>query len=329
MPPMRTTRAITRWRRPLLALACITALSGPMAACSTASSPPTSLPQREVHDATRTNALAAMHGEAFAYAKYQAYAAQARQAGHQQAAQAFTNAAETELSDHFSNEANLVGLAGSNAANLQDAIAGESYEVNTMYPGFARQAAAAGDQTAANLFTEIANDEAGHLKAFQTALDTINHPGSGAAIPPAPSVAAVAIPAGPAKSSGQTLTNLRSAMQGESYAYAKYMLYAHQARQSGNPALAELFAKTAQIELGEHFAEEATQAGLVGDTSANLNDAITGEKYESTTMYPDYARQAAKAGDEQAARLFTEIANDEKAHQQAFEVALRALPNRP
>ena len=46
-------------------------------------------------------------------------------------------------------------------------------------------------------------------------------------------------------------------------------------------------------------------------------------------MYPDYARQATQAGDQQAAQLFTEIANDEKGHQQAFEAALHNLPNRP
>lgn len=318
-----------RWRKPLLALACVTAVISPMAACSSASPSSSSSPQPNVHNSTRTNALAAMHGEAFAHAKYQAYAAQAQQAGHQQAAQAFTSAANTELSDHFSGEAKLIGLVGSNAANLQDAINGESYESKTMYPGFAQQAAAAGDQAAANLFTEIANDEAGHTNAFQTALQAINHSGSGTAIPPGPSGTTVTIPAGPARSSGPTLNNLRSAMQGESFAAAKYTLYAQQARQSNNPALAELFAKTAQVEQDEHFAEEAGLAGLVGDTAANLTDAINGEKFESTTMYPGYARQATQVGDHQAAQLFTEIANDEKGHQQAFEAALHNLPNRP
>jgi rubrerythrin len=314
-----------RWTKPLLALACITTLTTSIAACSTPTSPPPSAPT--VDGSTRTNALAAMHGEALAHAKYQAYAAQAQQAGHQQAAQAFTSAADAELSDHFTGEANLISLVSNNAAaNLQDAIAGESYEVNTMYPEFARQAATAGDQAAANLFTEIAQDEAGHMKAFQTALGAINNPGSGLGIPSVSSNAALPISPGPAQSSGPTLTNLRTAMQGEAYAYAKYTLYAQQARRSGNPALAELFTKTAQMELGEHFAEEATLAGLVGDTAANLNDAIAGEKHEATTMYPDYARQANKVGDQQAAQLFTEIANDEKAHQQAFEAALQILP---
>jgi rubrerythrin len=46
-------------------------------------------------------------------------------------------------------------------------------------------------------------------------------------------------------------------------------------------------------------------------------------------MYPNYARQAAQTGDHQAAQLFTEIANDEKGHQQTFEIALHSLPNTP
>ena len=142
-------------------------------------------------------------------------------------------------------------------------------------------------------------------------------------MPVGATVAPVAIAAGPARSSGATLANLRTAMQGEAFAYAKYMRYADQARRDGNPAVAQLFTKTADVELNEHFATLATLAGLVAtDTNANLKDAITGEQHEADVMYPDYARQADQAGNPQAANLFREIAGDEKTHQQAFEKAL-------
>ncbi|MBF6277680.1 rubrerythrin [Nocardia nova] len=115
-------------------------------------------------------------------------------------------------------------------------------------------------------------------------------------------------------------------MQGEAFAFAKYSRYARQAREAGNPQIAQLFSRTAQVELDEHFAEEATPAGLVAsDVAANLTDAIAGEKHEAESMYPDYAAQADKAGNPQAADLFREIAADEKAHEQAFQQALDAL----
>ncbi len=266
-----------------------------------------------------------MHGEAFAHAKYLAYATQAQQAGRAQAAQDFTDAAQTEHMDHFAREANLVGLGSDVAANLRDAINGETNEANTMYPGFAKQATADNDAAAASAFSELGADEAIHLKDFQTALDAVNNPGSGASVPGGATPAAAAITAGSPRSSGATLANLRTAMQGEAFAYAKYMRYADQARRDGNPAVAQLFTNTANVELNEHFAMLATLAGLVAtDTDANLQDAISGEQREADVMYPDYARQADQVGNPQAANLFREIAGDEKTHQQTFQKALAA-----
>ena len=53
----------------------------------------------------------------------------------------------------------------------------------------------------------------------------------------------------------KTMDNLSTAMQGEAFAYAKYLLYAEHARKSGNKELADLFEKTANTERFEHFAE--------------------------------------------------------------------------
>src|SRR5664280_2468408 len=57
-------------------------------------------------------------------------------------------------------------------------------------------------------------------------------------------------------------------------------------------AVAKLFRGTAQVELQEHFAAEAVLAGWVAGNAANLRDAIAGETYEHTTMYPGFATQA-------------------------------------
>jgi rubrerythrin len=303
------------------AAACATAALLSLVACSHHTATPARSP---LADSTRANALSAMHGEAMAHAKYLAYAAQAQQAGRDQAAQQFTSAAHTELSDHFAREADLIGLGGDIAANLREAISGETNDA-TMYRGFAKQANADHDIAATALFTDLGDDEATHAKDFTTALTAVTGPAGAATVPAGAHLGAVAITAGQARSSGATLANLRTAMQGEAFAYAKYMRYADQARRDGNPAVAQLFTNTADIELKSHFAALASWTGLVADdTNTNLTDAISGEQHEADIMYPDYARQAEQAGNAEAASLFREIATDEKTHQQAFQNALAA-----
>jgi rubrerythrin len=93
-----------------------------------------------------------------------------------------------------------------------------------------------------------------------------------------------------------TRDNLSTAMHGEAFAYAKYMLFAQRARRSGNIEFAELLEK-AKEELLEHFAEEASLAELVGDDAENLDDAIHGESYDVDTMHRDFAEEAFSAGD--------------------------------
>jgi len=119
-----------------------------------------------------------------------------------------------------------------------------------------------------------------------------------------------------------TVTNLYTAMHGEAFAYAKYMLYAERARLSGNTELAELFENTAKEERLEHFAEEAGLAGLVGTDADNLKNAIEGESFEIETMYREFAEQALAEGDSAAAARFEEILRDEMKHRDAFKVAL-------
>ena len=121
-------------------------------------------------DTTRANLLAAMHGEAFAYASYMLYADQAQRAGLPSVAQLFRATATVELTEHFREEGNLLGLAGTNAANLTTAINGEQYESTTMYPQFAINAINAGDYTVAQAFLEIRGDEADHAAAYTAAL---------------------------------------------------------------------------------------------------------------------------------------------------------------
>ncbi|GGQ10341.1 ferritin family protein [Streptosporangium pseudovulgare] len=274
---------------------------------------------------TRADLMKAIQGEAFAYAKYRAYAAQAGRENLPDVQALYERVAHVELHEHLAEQAKLAGLAGDDAADLRAAISGESCEAKTTYPRFAARARVAGDRDAARLFSEIAGDEAGHRTRFAQALRALEHPSSGASIPVGPVARPVDIPEGSPQVSSRTLEDLRAAMRGEALAHARYGLYAEHARANGRPRLAMLFEHAAQVELTEHFAEEARLAGLVRSTAANLCESAAGETAEGTDMYPGYARQAAAAGDRAAAERFSEIARDELRHAREFKDALSEL----
>jgi rubrerythrin len=142
-------------------------------------------------------------------------------------AKLFSGTAQVELQEHFAAEAVLAGLVGTNAANLQDSITGETWEHTTMYPGFATQATADNCPAAAALFTEIAVDEGGHAAAYTLALQALTD--SAVRVPKPQTVDPVVITASPPACTGQTQVNLLDAMHGEAFAYAKYTAYALQA----------------------------------------------------------------------------------------------------
>jgi rubrerythrin len=125
--------------------------------------------------------------------------------------------------------------------------------------------------------------------------------------------------------SQKTQENLSTAMQGEAFAYTKYLLYAKQAERNGNAELANLFTKAAYTERFHHFSEEAQLAGLLGSDADNLKDAIKGESYEVDTMYREFAEQARAAGDKTAADRFEEVRHDEMRHRDVFKAALASI----
>jgi rubrerythrin len=102
--------------------------------------------------------------------KYLLFAEHTRKEGRMDLVELFERTAQVERFEHFREEAQLYGLVGSDADNLRNAIQGESYEVETMYRQFAEQAAATGDQAAAERFSETRHDEMGHRDAFEAAL---------------------------------------------------------------------------------------------------------------------------------------------------------------
>lgn len=118
----------------------------------------------------------------------------------------------------------------------------------------------------------------------------------------------------------KTEQNLLSAFTAESRARNKYTLYAAKAKQDGYEQIAAIFEETANNEK-EHAEIWLKQLndGELNLTSANLQDASSGENYEWTDMYPEYAKTAREEGFDHLAFLFEKIADIEKEHEERFK----------
>ena len=125
---------------------------------------------------THENLLAALHGEAFAYARYRLYAAQALEEGDLDLAEMLEGIASVELHEHFAELAKLANLVGADADNLAAAIQDEGDEAAKTYRAFAAQAELAGELEIAERFDELRADELEHLKTLEAALERLQVP---------------------------------------------------------------------------------------------------------------------------------------------------------
>jgi len=123
-----------------------------------------------------------------------------------------------------------------------------------------------------------------------------------------------------------TSVNLMKAFAGESQARNKYEYFAKVAQKEGYRDIAEHFQRAANNEK-THAKLELTLNSPLGDTKKNLQDAIDGESYENTTMYPDFAKIAKDEGNSEAARLFKGIGKIEVEHENMFKMLLERLEN--
>ena len=105
--------------------------------------------------------------------EYLAYAKKAEEEGKLNAAKLFRAAAEAETL-HALRQFEIAGKIGSTADNLKDAIAGETYEHEDMYPGFVKEAEAAGNSAAARAFTYAMKAEEVHARLFKEALENLD-----------------------------------------------------------------------------------------------------------------------------------------------------------
>lgn len=117
-----------------------------------------------------------------------------------------------------------------------------------------------------------------------------------------------------------TKENLKEAFAGESQANRKYLAFAQKAQQDGYAQVAKLFRAAAEAETIHALAHLRVMKG-VRTTAENLKEAISGENYEHTSMYPGFIEQAKKEGNADAVRSFTFANEVEKIHEALYKAA--------
>ncbi len=122
----------------------------------------------------------------------------------------------------------------------------------------------------------------------------------------------------------KTKANLEAAFAGESQARNKYTYFATVARKAGYHYIAAIFEETAENEK-RHAKDEFTLLNGIGDTAANLEEAMNGEEYETSEMYPQFAKDAEEEGNKEAAILFKQIAKVEAHHRDRYKKLLERV----
>jgi rubrerythrin len=121
---------------------------------------------------TEKNLKEAFAGESQANRKYLAFAKKAEEEGYKAVAKLFKAAAEAETIHAHNHLRELKGIK-STKENLKEAISGESYEFQKMYPQMIKDAETEGNKSAKRSF-DFANEvEKIHAGLYQKALDNL------------------------------------------------------------------------------------------------------------------------------------------------------------
>jgi rubrerythrin len=124
----------------------------------------------------------------------------------------------------------------------------------------------------------------------------------------------------------KTEANLLAAFAGESQARNKYTFYASQAKKEGYEQISAIFTETANNE--KEHAElwfKYLHGGAVGKTADNLVDGASGEHYEWTEMYKEFADVAQEEGFTEIANTMRLIATVEKSHEERYKKLIQNL----
>ena len=135
----------------------------------------------------------------------------------------------------------------------------------------------------------------------------------------------------------KTEKNLLAGFAGESQARNRYTYFASQAKKEGYVQISAIFEETANqekehakrefkfLEGGEVEIQAAFPAGVIGSTKENLLAAAAGEHYETTEMYPEFAKTADEEGFSDIAKVFRNIAVAEKRHEDRYKALAKNI----
>jgi len=131
----------------------------------------------------------------------------------------------------------------------------------------------------------------------------------------------------------KTLENLGIAFTGEAQANRRYLYFAKKASDEGHFEVAAIFEAIAEIETAHamrhlDFARPVSDPAThvpIPDLKGMLESALKGEIHESSSMYPQFAKQAHEEGFDEIAHWFEAVAEAEKVHVKKFQELLTNL----
>ncbi len=133
----------------------------------------------------------------------------------------------------------------------------------------------------------------------------------------------------------RTEKNLLASFAGESQARNRYTYFASVARKAGYEQIAAIFLETADnekehakrffelLEGGDVEIAASYPAGVIGDTTQNLEAAAAGENLEWRKLYKEAQELARQEGFEEVAAQFKEIAEVEEQHEKRYRKLLK------
>jgi rubrerythrin len=122
----------------------------------------------------------------------------------------------------------------------------------------------------------------------------------------------------------KSLQDLMAAFAGESQASRKYYHFAAVAEEEGYKQVARLFRAAAMAET-IHAGNHLKAAGELKTTRENLAEAIKGEHYEHSEMYPAFLADSQAENNRKATRSFKYAMEVEKVHEALYTKALETL----
>ncbi len=117
---------------------------------------------------------------------------------------------------------------------------------------------------------------------------------------------------------------LQDAFAGESMAHMRYIFYASRAKKDGYVQISNIFTETSnnEKEHAELWFKWLHPDNAVPDTITNLKDAAAGEHYETSEMYPSFAKIAKEEGFDEIALELEGAGGVEQAHENRYNKLL-------